>query len=61
MEDENRTHESCGHEILEVVLPSICLFIEKPGLLKYRAVEFGSIFCCVYRPVREKGVWELLL
>lgn len=36
-------------------------FTEKSGLLKYGAVEFGSIFCCVYRPVREKGVGELLL
>lgn len=36
-------------------------FIEKPGLLKYGVVDFCNIFCCVFRPMREKGVGELLL
>jgi len=36
-------------------------FVEKPGLLKHGVVDFCNVFCCVCRPVREKGVGELLL
>lgn len=42
-------------------LSSLLFFAEKPGLFKYGVVDFCNIFCCVCRPMREKGVGELLL
>lgn len=54
-------YDSRRHEIFEVVLSSVLFFIEKPGLLKYGVVDFCNIFGCVFRPMREKGVGELLL
>lgn len=54
-------YDSRGHEVFKVFLSSFLFFIEKPGLLKYGVVDFCNIFCCVFRPVTEKGVGELLL
>lgn len=61
MGDENRMYDSGGLEVFEVFLSSFLFFIEKSGLLKYVVVDFCNIFCCVFRPMREKGVGELLL
>lgn len=54
-------HGSHGYEVFKVFLFSFLFFIEKPGVLKYGVVDFCNIFCCVFRPMREKGVGELLL
>lgn len=54
-------YDSCGHETFGVVLSSDLFFVGKPGLLKYGVVDFCNMFCCVFRPMREKGVGELLL
>lgn len=53
--------DSCGHEIFKVVLSSVFFSIEKSRLLKYRVVDCCNMFCCVFRPMREKGVGEWLL
>lgn len=50
-----------GRGAPEVFLSAFLSFAEKPGLLKHGAVDFRSVFCCVFRPMREKGVGELLL
>lgn len=61
MGDENRMCDSRGYEVFKMFLSSFLFFIEKPGLLKHGVVDFCNIFCCVFRPMREKGVGELLL
>lgn len=58
---KNGMYDSRGHKIFEAFSSSILFFIEKPGLLKYGVVDFCNVFCCVFRPTREKGVGELLL
>lgn len=40
--------------------PPLSLVV-KPGLFKYGVADSCNIFCCVFRPMREKGVGELLL
>lgn len=61
MGDENRMYDSHGYQVFKVFLSSFFFFIEILGLLKYGVVDFCNIFCCVFRPMREKGVGELLL
>lgn len=61
MKDENGMRGPRGPGTLEVFLSPILFFTEKPGLLKRGAVDFRSVFCCVFRPMRERGVGELLL
>lgn len=61
MKDGNGMHGPRGRGTLEVFLSPILFSTEKPELLKHGAVDFHNVFCCVFRPMREKGVGELLL